>query len=75
MMSGSLEDRANGKMAKVNSRREARAVIDRWNVLTLAEDVDQALKPDPFGLTARELYEFKEAYAMISEMNGGTMDR
>ena len=76
MSGASLEEgRGNGKLAKLNSRREARAVVDRWNVSTSAEDMDQSLKPDPFGLTARELYEFKEAYVMISEMNGGSMDR
>jgi|LauGreSBDMM110SN_4_FD.fasta_scaffold267326_1 hypothetical protein len=74
-MSGSLEDRATAKLAKLNSRREAHAVVDRWKVSALVEDMDQALKPDPFGPTARDLYEFKEAYAMISEMNGGSMDR
>ena len=66
---------SQGKLGKVNSRREARAVIDRWNVITALEETDKTLKADPFGLTPRDLYEFKEAYMMISDMNNGEMNR
>ena len=66
---------SQNKLGKVNSRREARAVIDRWNAMTALEETDNALKADPFGLTNRDLYEFKTAYTMISDMNNGVMDR